>query len=320
MLTAPVNINTSTTTAPLEQVSVVSQMFHQATVIASTAITPGMVRVVFSGAGLASFVTTGVPDEYLRLFFPNPETGRLHLPHISEDGRWSYPDGQDTIRCSTYTVRRAYTGADGSPCIDIDFVVHKGGVASEWAMSAQPGQVITINRPRGLYSPPADAQWQLLVADATGLPALSRILDQTPAHIQSRVFVEVADAEHEQLLPHHSLSTVTWLRGCGNGVAASRLEEVVRSVPLPATPGYVWVAGEQKVVRAIRKFVRKDLALPAERYELVGYWIANSEEWDAKWEALDPAIKARIDAAWDSDRDKEDVMDEYNATLEKFGL
>lgn len=96
--------------------------------------------------------------------------------------------------------------------------------------------------------------------------------------------------------------------------------EVIRAVPLPATPGYVWVAGEQKVVRSIRKFVRGELKLPAERYELVGYWIHDGEEWEAKWEALPVDIKAAIDAGWNSDRDPEDVRDEYEATLEKFGL
>jgi NADPH-dependent ferric siderophore reductase len=299
--------------------SAMSQMFYDVTLLDRQALTPGMVRLTFGGEGLKAFQTTGIGDEYLRLFFPNEETGKLHLPHITEDGRWTYPDGQDAVRCSTYTVRRfAQEGEDVT--IDIDFVVHEGGLASEWAQKAAPGERITINRPRGLYSPPRDYAWQLLVADATGLPALSRILEQTPEHVQSRVFVEVAQKDDEQILPYHAAATVTWLHGCGNGVAASRLEEIVRGVPLPATPGYVWVAGEQKVVRAIRKFVRKELGFPAERYELVGYWIANAEEWEAKWEALDPAIKAQIDAGWDSGRDRETVMDEYIDTLEKHGL
>ncbi|WP_240232165.1 siderophore-interacting protein [Devosia lacusdianchii] len=292
-------------------------MFHQATVLSRSHLTPGMVRLTFGGDGLAEFKTTGIGDEYLRLFFPNEKTGKLHLPVITEDGRWTYPDGQDAIRCSTYTVRR-FRQESGE--VDIDFVVHDGGLASEWAQRANPGDRITINNPRGLYTPPDDIVWQLLVADATGLPALSRLLEQTPRHVQSRVFVEVAEIEHEQVLPAHPGATVTWLHRSGNGVAPSRMGEVVRAVPLPATPGYVWVAGEQKVVRAIRKFVRQELKLAPERYELVGYWTANGEEWDAKWDALDPSIKARIDAAWDSDRDREEVRDEYEQTLEKLGL
>lgn len=294
-----------------------TKMFHQATVLSRSQLTPGMVRLTFGGDGLAEFKTTGIGDEYLRLFFPNEKTGKLHLPHITEDGRWTYPDGQDAIRCSTYTVRR-FRRQTGE--VDIDFVVHDGGLASEWAQRANPGDRITINNPRGLYTPPDDMVWQLLVADATGLPALSRLLEQTPRHVQSRVFVEVAEIDHEQELPAHGRATVTWLHKSGNGVAPSRMGEVIRAVPLPATPGYVWVAGEQKVVRAIRKFVRQELKLAPERYELVGYWTANGEEWDAKWDAIDPAIKAKIDAAWDSGRDPEEVRDEYEQTLEKLGL
>lgn len=292
-------------------------MFHEATVLSRQQLTPGMIRLTLGGPGLSAFASTGIGDEYLRLFFPNEQTGKLHLPHIAEDGRWTYPDGQDAIRYSTYTVRQHRPGLGE---IDIDFVVHAGGLASEWAQSARPGDRIAINNPRGLYAPPADTVWQLLVADATGLPALARLLEQTPRHVQSRVLVEVARAEDEQPLPVHPGATVTWLHRSGNGVAPSRMEEVVRAVPLPPTPGYVWVAGEQKVVRSIRKFVRQDLRLPPERYELVGYWIADGEAWDAKWAALDPEIKAKIDAAWESGRDLEVVRDEYDATLEKLGL
>ena len=295
-----------------------SRIFFEATMLASQFLTPGMLRLTFGGDGLKDFPGTGIPDEYLRLFFPNEKTGRLHLPHIDEQGRWTYPDGgQDAIRCSTYTVRNHRPEANE---LDIDFVIHEGGLACEWARHAVPGDVITINRPRGLYKPPADMAWQLLVCDATGLPALCRILETTPDHIQSRVFIEIAEPDHEQFLPPHPNAIVTWLHKSGNGIAGSRLEDVLRAVPLPPTPGYVWVAGEQKAVRAIRKYVRHELKLPVERYELVGYWIHEGEAWDAKWDALPADIKAAIEAGWSSGRDPEQVRDEYEATLEKFGL
>jgi NADPH-dependent ferric siderophore reductase len=295
-----------------------TRTFHQATLLSRRVLTPGMLRLTFGGVGLAAFKSTGIGDEYLRLFFPNETTGRVHLPEIAPDGRWTYPDGgAEALRYSTYTVR-AHRPEAGE--IDIDFVVHEGGLACAWALRAEPGDAITINAPRGLYAPPADIAWQLLVADATGLPALCRLLEQTPAHVQSRLFIEVARPEDEQPLPAHPAAKATWLHGSGNGVAPSRLAEIVQSVPLPQSPGYVWVAGEQKVVRAIRKFVRHELKLPAERYELVGYWIADGEAWEARWKALDPAIKAEIDAAWESDRDREEVHDDYDATLERLGL
>ncbi|GAB5427036.1 MAG: siderophore-interacting protein [Devosia indica] len=295
-----------------------SKMFFQATVLATRYLTPGMIRVTFGGPELSDFPGTGIADEYLRLFFPDPDTGHLHLPHIDEEGRWTYPDGgREAIRCSTYTVRR-HRRDDGE--VDIDFVVHKGGLASEWGQQAKPGDTITVNCPRGLYAPPRDLTWQLLVADATGLPALARILEQTPAHVQSRVFIEVAEVEHEQELPDHPKATITWLHKSGNGAAPSRMEDVVRAVPLPSGSGYVWVAGEQRVVRAIRKYVRHELKLPPERYQLVGYWTHEGEAWEARWEALPDAVKSAIEAGWASDRDREELRDEYDATLEKFGL
>jgi len=294
---------------------VAASRFHTATVLRRTLLTPGMLRLTFGGAGLDTFRSTGIGDEYLRLFFPDPATGELALPVIDETGRWTYPDGPSKVRCSTYTVRR-FDPVRGE--LDIDFVVHAGGVASDWAQRAAPGDSITLNSPRGLYAPPPGTQWQLLAADATGLPALSRLLEQMPPGLQTRVFAEVIDAAHEQPLATPPGTSITWLHG-GNGVAPSGLDAVLRRVPLPAGPGYVWVAGEQKVVRGIRKYVRQELKLPAQCYELVGYWVAQ-HDWEARYEALDPAIRSRIEAAWESDRDPEEVQDEVDATYELVGL
>lgn len=295
-----------------------SETFLIAEVLGSRLLTPGMLRITFGGAGLRDFPGTGVPDEYIRLFFPNPATGRVHLPLITEDGRWTYPDGgMEALRYGTYTIR---THRPESGEIDVDFVIHEGGVASTWAQGVRQGDTITINRPRGLYFPPADMTWQVLAADATGLPAVARILEQTPEHIQSRVFIEVAAADHELDLPYHPHLQVTWLHRSGNGIAPSRMADAVRSMPLPPTPGYVWVAGEQRVVRAIRKFVRQDLNMPPERFKLVGYWTHDNETWKAGWNAVPQEVKDALDASWSSGRNVEEIRDDYYATLEKYGL
>jgi NADPH-dependent ferric siderophore reductase len=293
-----------------------SRRFHEATVLGRRVLTPGMVRLTLGGPGLADFVSTGMGDEYLRLFFPDATTGELALPVIEADGRWTYPAGPSKVRCSTYTVRR-HDAAAGE--IDIDFVVHEGGLASEWAQRAAPGDRIVINSPHGLYAPPADTAWQVLACDATGLPALGRVLETISPNIQTRVIVEVAEISHRQELVAAAPISLTWLEG-GNGVGPSRLEEAVRSVPLPGRPGYLWVAGEQKVVRGVRRYARQELKLGPERYEIVGYWVAQQAEWDAGWKALDPAVRERIEAAWASNRDPEEVRDEVDAAFEQHGL
>jgi NADPH-dependent ferric siderophore reductase len=293
----------------------VSRTFHRVEVLRRQQLSPGMIRLTLGGAGFYGFRSTGIADEYLRLFFPDPETGVLSLPVIDAEGRWTYPDGQAKVRYSTYTVRRFDEAAKE---LDLDFVVHEGGMASEWAQRANLGDLVTINSPRGLYKLPEGAAWQVLIADATGLPALSRLLEEGPS-IPTRAFIEVHDASHELPLQTNGLTSVTWLHG-GNGYSGSQLEEVARRVPVPPGLGYFWVAGEQKVVRRIRKFVRQELQLPASQYEVVGYWVEKQQEWEARWEALDPAIRNKIDAAWASDRDREDVQDEVDASFDLLGL
>ena len=248
--------------------------FHEVTVAQRQLLTPGMVRVTFAGDDLATFRSTGIGDEYLRLFFPDDATGELVLPHIDDNGVWTHPEGKPPVRCATYTVRRFDAGARQ---MDIDFVVHAGGVASEWAQSAEPGCRMVINNPRGLYIPPDDIEWQLLLADATGLPALARLVEQTPSHVESLIFIEVATAADEQELPYHPAARITWLHGSGNGLGPSRLDTVARAAELPDTPGYIWAASEQQVVRRLRKYVRQELNMPPERQKLVAYWIETSQ-------------------------------------------
>lgn len=42
--------------------------------------------------------------------------------------------------------------------------------------------------------------------------------------------------------------------------------------------------------------------------------------WNAKYEALDESVRAALDAAWESDRDEEEIRDEVEKTLESAGL
>jgi len=290
------------------------------TVLARRYVTPGMVRVTLGGDGLRDFKTTGVGDEYIRFFFPNPETGELVLPDVDEKGFWKWPEGKKPAHCECYTIRAVRDGAD-APEIDVDFVVHEHGHASEWAQQATAGQTIALREPYGIYEVPADCDWLLFVCDATGLPALGRLLENLPAGVEARAIVEIPDASHEQQFETRAELKLVYLHGSGNGIGPSRLESAVRGVAVPEgrTP-YVWVAAETKAVRPVRKYLRHELGWPASRYSVTGYWTDKLAEWEHRWESLDPAIRKQIDDLWASDRDGEEVADEVEATMEKFGL
>lgn len=284
----------------------------RAVVLRVEELTPSLRRVVLGGPGLADFDSTGVGDEYLRVVFPAEGETEPRLP-VVVDGVLDYATvGLGPLR--TYTVRRHDPEAGE---VTLDLVVHEGGVASTWARHARPGDVVGLSSPTGLYDPPADLAWQLLVADCAGLPALARILETTPETVRSRAVVEVPDDEHRLPLPPGA--DVTWVSG-GNGHGPSRLEEVVRSLPRPAPAGYVWVAGESRALRGVRAHLRRELGLPATAYKAVGYWIEEGEAWTARYRALDDATRRSLESLWRSGRTEEEIEDEYDERLTSLGL
>jgi len=283
----------------------------RAVVVSAEDVTPSLRRVVLGGPELADFESTGVGDEYLRVLLPETPDGEPETPIIN-DGVLDY-DSIDLDRLRTYTVR-AHDEERGE--ITIDFVVHEGGVAATWAKVARPGQVVRVNSPTGIYEPPEGLESQLLVADTAALPALARIVEQTPDGVRTRAVVEVAGPEHRLDLPG---AEVTWVYG-GNGHGPSRLEDAIRSLPLPGEGGYVWVAGETKALRGVRKYLRREVGLPATAYKAIGYWIADAEQWYERYEGLDDETRASLEALWDEDRPEDELEDEYDERLTALGL
>lgn len=284
----------------------------RAVVVRTEELTPSLRRIVLGGPGLADFASTGVGDEYLRVLFPAPGETEPVLPAVV-DGVLDYAS-IDLGLLRTYTVRRHDVAAGE---VTIDFVVHEGGVASTWARGAEPGDVVGLNAPTGMYDPPEGLGWQILVADCAGLPALARILENTPGAVRSRVVVEVPSDDHRIDLP--GAAEVTWVVG-GNGHGPSRLEEVVRSLPTPGADGYVWVAGESRALRGVRKHLRRELGLPASAYKTVGYWIEDGEAWTARYAALDDDTRRSLEALWQTDRPEDEIEAEYDERLTSLGL
>jgi NADPH-dependent ferric siderophore reductase len=218
----------------------------------------------------------------------------------------------------TYTVRDVDPGAGE---VTIDFVIHDGGLAARWARDARPGDAVGINTPDGMYSPPPGLSWQILVADCAGLPAAARLLETTGGAVRTRLVAEVPDEDHYLRLDVPAGCEVTWVHG-GNGYGPSRLEDVVRSLPRPEPGvGYLWVAGETRTLRGVRRYLRKDLGLPADAYKTVGYWTDGADRWRARYDALDAEIRSSLEALWTTaDADLADIEIQYDERLARLGL
>lgn len=265
---------------------------HTATLLRVAAVTPRVLRLTFAAPG---FRRTGRADEWVGIFF-------------GEAG--------DHRRRRTYTIR-AVRGDE----VDVDVVLHESGVAVEWARAAAPGDRLSWwEEVGGAHDPPADTDWQLLVGDIAALPAIGRIVEELPAGARAIVVAEVFDPADRQTWESAGDVEVHWLHASGEGRAPSRLEGVVRTFVEPPGQGYVWMAGEVRTVRGARRHLRHERGLPRERYALTGYWRIDNEAWMRRYEPL----AAELEALWAreaaSGRDPEEIVDAYEAALERAGL
>lgn len=250
-------------------------------------VTPSMVRVRLGGEELSEFVGTGVPDERLRLLFPG-----------------------DAIR--SYTVRRF---DPSGPYLDIDFVVHDGGVAATWALGALPGDSIRVSEARGWYRPPPDTDWQLLVADMTGLPALTRIVEQLPPGANAHVIASVPGPDDEQHFSTIGNVTYQWIHS-----SDADLHPAVASFPLPVGVGYLWSATEASDSRAIRRHFHRELGWRPERFEIKGYWRRDKEAWQKRYALVQDDIDAVRERALANGLSGHDLTQAVEAALENAGL
>lgn len=290
------------------------QNYFRLRVVGTRWITPGMIRITLGGGDLHDYPSTGIGDEYVRVHFPLPD-GKLPYPQVLEDGTWDYAaDRYPPI--APYTIRR-HDPAAGE--IDIDFVIHGHGSATEWARAAQIGHEIAIGLPRGLYEPPRNADRMVFVTDATGLPALGRLLEQLDPACSATCLVEVAEESHRQELVSPADLRVQWVSGRGNGVDPSAMTQMLRSVELP-DDCYVWVAGESKELRSARRYLRHERGLDPSRYTVIGYWTDKHEQWLNRYLELDPATLARLEGIWAQAPDEESGRDLYERELEELGL
>ena len=293
---------------------------HRGIVRSTTALTPSLTRVTLAGPGVEDFLSTGIGDEYVRVFFPHgDDPADVSLPVPAGDW-WETPEGAPEAPMRTYTIRAVRPEAGE---LDIDFVLHEAGVAGPWAARAEPGHVLGLNSPTGLYSPPADITWQVLVADLTGLPAAARIAAEAPSGVRTRVLLEVPHEDDRMPFEVGADVEVTWLIG-GNGRGPSALGQLVRGIVddrLPLDEGYVWVAGETVALRDVRKYLRKELALPPTRFKVVGYWTPIAA-WDRKFAALPESVQKELDAIWteSADDEPEDVQIRFEERLDRLGL
>ncbi|MEU8652814.1 siderophore-interacting protein [Streptomyces sp. NPDC048737] len=213
------------------------------TVTGAEDVTPHYRRLHLTDGGLLA--TTGVhPTMWVRLWFTN--AGRPH--------------------------QRAYTLVDPDPAagtFSLEFALHEGA-ACDWARAAGPGDTIEATVQGTDFTRPTPAPSRVLViGDPASLPAINSLLDALGPAPATIWFEGDGDG-----LPFRTDLARHDLRRTPRTELVDRVKTELPAL-LAATPDpYVWIACDTRTTRTLSAYVRKDLAVPKERTNAVGYWQA----------------------------------------------
>lgn len=248
-------------------------------------------RVVLGGPGLAGYVSTRRADEWFRFVF-------------GVDQRY-------------YTIRRY---DPSGPMITVDVMVHGHGIASSWVGQVQAGDQVDLTQAWGRYDPAPDAEWELIIADPTGLPAACRILDELPAGRRAIAILEAPGPDCRLKISTAAELTLHWLDSPDLERGVGQLAAATRDLELPAGPGYVWMGGEQACSRDIRKYFRKELGWGSERYDIVGYWRPDAETYRKRYKIVENRVAEIYERGMAAGQDSEDILDEALEIMEAHQL
>lgn len=243
---------------------------REAAVLRRTWVTERMVRLTLGGPGLDG-THTYVADDHVKLLFPDAD-GRLVLPVPNEQAMLDWPDPHPVARA--YTIRR-YDAAARE--LDLDFVIHHGGLASDWATSVALGDTIPIAGPPGGAAFPFSYQHYLMVVDSTALPAVGRWLAEAHTAVRVEVFVAVEHPAQRDYPLEHPGVRVQWLEA---PVPADRLVALVEAADeadqAAATDTFLFAAGEADLIKPLRAWSRNRGIDSSIR----GYWKRGVEGFD----------------------------------------
>jgi len=272
------------------------------TVAATEQLSPHLRRVTLTGPSLSEWESTGKADEFVH----------VHIPDADPAEGWE--DDHDIAR--HYTIRRWNPSV---PSVDIDVVTHGHGRGSTWAKTTQVGDTVAISTPHGYYGAPEGSTRRLLLADATGLPAVARILEEASPEESFDVLVELISADDAIALPSPASVTIEW-RVSGNGRGPSALVSAMERLDVPADATYVWIACESAQSRKARAFLRQTWSRHHSLYRIVGYWYLDQEEQMRKWNALTDEQRDRYLQIWDESRPDEVNWNELEPYLQELGI
>lgn len=228
-------------------------------------LTPAMRRIVVGGEQLDGFYSPSF-DDHVKLFIPSAPGEKPLFPQVGPDGK-RLPD-------VPVSVMRDYTPRHYNPEsqeLTLDFVLHEGGVATDWARHAKVGDYLGTGGPRGSFIIPHEFDWHCLIGDETALPAIARRLAELPADKPVLAIIETRQAAARLNFQTCTNLDLRWVLA-EPGADGKALEKAVQQLSLPTGEGFVWAAGEYTAIKNIREHCVGALGLDKSRIRASSYW------------------------------------------------
>ena len=219
---------------------------------------PHFVAITFAADSLREFVSLGF-DDHVKFMFDDVGGG----------------NGGEPLR-RDYTPR-SWDLARGE--LTLEFAVHGHGGAGNCADRAQLGQRAVIAGPRGSMIVPTDYDWQLLVGDASALPAIHRRLEELPEGTRAIVVMLMPEPADRREIASRAQVDLHWVASDEELLAA------VRALALPAGEGFSWCAGEAGLMARLRAVLVEEKGQTKEAMKVAAYWKPGAADFHETLEA-----------------------------------
>lgn len=230
--------------------------------------TPRLARVTLAGDDLDGFRSDG-PGDHVKVFFPAPGEDEPWLPQLGPAGIVPTPGAPRPI-ARDYTPKHQSLG---ERVLQLDIVLHDGGMASGWAAHAEPGRVLGVAGPRGSHVLRPGVAGLVLVGDETALPAIQNFLHGAAPGLPVLAIVEVQDEQDVQPLESAADVTARWVfrRDVAPGHGTALVDELAAAT-LPTGRVLHWAAAETAITQSIRMHLVQQRQIDPALVHTRGYW------------------------------------------------
>ncbi|MEM6907837.1 MAG: MFS transporter [Pseudomonadota bacterium] len=224
-------------------------------------IHPGLIRVTLQGIDVEAMIKDGI---HIRIMMPEQREREPVWPIVNESGMNVWPKGDDTLHSRWVTVRNVRLDERE---IDVDIAHHDGGLISDWAALEGDDQKVGVMGPAG--DPGLDETKNvILAADATGLPAIARLIESVEGRVTGHVFCAAPSQEVlEDYLPKSRMIVEAIDPAEFSRLVAERIKSCTKD---PVS--YGWFGGEFEAAQAVRSVFKKTFGLNKHTQMSLAFW------------------------------------------------